>query len=171
MTSAFDLDYSITADQTWLTLEPETALSGTLTGGSPLDVQVSVNEAADSLGVGEHPVLVRFAWTDPANGDLSGRVDQKLTIVIDDPISVVQSFDPWVVGPELVAGSLPSQAYTLTNSGDLPTEVFISTDAEWLTVDPASVEILPGRGDDGYGLAGRRCADAVRRRVCGDGRF
>jgi formylglycine-generating enzyme required for sulfatase activity len=147
---SFDLDYNVGVDQPWLTVEPadpDDDLSGTLPPAGSLFFVVGVDDTADTLPVGEYNGAVRFTFIDRGNDDLSDNVEQAITLNVAEPIVVIGQFpDPWRIASDLDPAALPSQIYTLTNDADIPIEVIISVDAEWVDIDASLLEVLPGSG-------------------------
>ncbi|MCH8993212.1 MAG: SUMF1/EgtB/PvdO family nonheme iron enzyme, partial [Acidobacteria bacterium] len=147
----FDLDYLVGVDQPWLTVEPqdsEDQLTGTLPAAGSLAFIVTINNAADALPVGEFDGAVRFTFTDTANDNLSDTVEQAVKLIVLDPVVITETFEPWNVGPVLDPESLPSQVYTVANDADIPIEVLVDVDADWVDLDTALVEVLPGPGHE-----------------------
>ncbi len=147
---AFGLDYAVSVDQPWLTVEPSDPsgqLAGTLAAATSEAFDVSVNAQADTLDVGTYAGRVRLTWTDPGNG-VSSAVNQAITLVVTDPIEITQARDVWMVGPNLDPLALPSQDYVLENKAAAPFEVVISADQDWLDVTPVSVDVAPGVGQE-----------------------
>ncbi|MGB2984581.1 MAG: SUMF1/EgtB/PvdO family nonheme iron enzyme [Phycisphaerae bacterium] len=147
----FDLEYGVSVDQPWLSVEPEDPvdqLSGTLPAADLITFAVSVNSAADALPVGEHDGAVRFAFIDPANDNLSDTVERAVKLIVQEPIVIAQDADPWVVGPNPDPDALPPEVYTLSNDINLPIEVLVGVDVDWVDLDDTVVEVLPGPGQE-----------------------
>ncbi|UCC29084.1 MAG: SUMF1/EgtB/PvdO family nonheme iron enzyme, partial [Phycisphaerales bacterium] len=142
----FDLGYAVTVDQSWLTVEPEDPtdqLTGTLVAGGTIGFAVTVNSSADALPVGKYDGHLQFTFVDSANGNLSDTIRESVTLTVQEPVVITQSADPWVVGPDLYPGSLPQQTYTLRNDTDMPIEVFVGVDVEWVDLGDTLVEVFP----------------------------
>ena len=147
-----DLEYSVEVVGSWLMVEPADEadeLSGALPAGSTIIFVLSVNDTADELDVGLYDGVLQFTFTDSANNGFSDIVEQEVELLVEEPIVVTESFDPWRVGPNLDPAALPSQVYTLANEmDDLPIEVMVDVDVDWvdLDVDDTAIEVLPGPG-------------------------
>ncbi|MHC4697025.1 MAG: SUMF1/EgtB/PvdO family nonheme iron enzyme [Planctomycetota bacterium] len=147
---ALDLEYDISADQTWVTLNSDDPLNGTLTPAGVVEITPEINEDAETLGIGEYEASLQFTWVDPENGDLSDTLERTIVLKVNDPITISPPGDaePWSVGPELIPTELPSQIYMLAHDGDSPVEVLVSVDADWLDLDGPSIEVLPGQAQE-----------------------
>jgi len=140
---SFNLQYQVSCAQPWVSITGQYPLSGTLTPGAGLSFDVSVDEDAASLAVGEYDAVLVFRFTDPGNDNLSATLEETVTVVVQDPIFITPTEDPWEVGPEL--DPLPFQVYTLTNARtDRGIDVHVAADVDWLDVGSATVTVLPG---------------------------
>ncbi len=142
----FPLAYTISADRTWLTLDPPSALSGTLDPDGSIDVTATIDETADALDVGDYNVILAFVWTDPDDESQTATISRTVALNVTDPVTIAQPQEPWAIGPDL--DLLPSQNYTLSNTATYPVEVDVSVDAGWLDVDAPVVVLLPGVGQE-----------------------
>ncbi len=146
-----DLNYSVSVSESWLTIVPEdpiNELTGTLPTDTPVAFVVSVNSAVDIMSVGKYGGSVQFTFIDPGNDNLSGTVVRPVVLNIEEPIRIVQSEDPWEVGPNPDPDAITPELYTMTNDGDIPIEVIVDVDVEWLDMSDILVEVLPGNGQD-----------------------
>jgi formylglycine-generating enzyme required for sulfatase activity len=143
----FPLDYgvSVQGGVAWLDVTPVAparGLTGPLPAGGAVAFDVAVNEQAEALDCGSYDADLHFAFMDRANEDLTSGVDQTLTLIVRDIISITQEADPedaplWRVGPEL--DPLPQQVYRLENH-DAQREVrldvaIVEPAVEWVDVD------------------------------------
>ncbi len=140
--AAFDLSYEITSDRTWLTLT--SALTGTLAGGGDVTVTATVGADADVLAVGKYDANVNLLWTDLAASNLSSAVSQLVRLIVEDPVAITQSVDPWPTQINPDPSEHVEQVFTLTNRTTTPVELMIDVDVTWIDVDQTVVEVLPG---------------------------
>jgi len=140
---AFDLDYDVTADQNWLTID-NSPTNGTIQPGQTLDFDVRINSVADSLDVGEYPANLTFRFTDPNNG-VTDVLTRTLRLIVNDPL-LIEPEDPWKI-EFAINDPLPSRQFTLTNQHKgLPIDVETTVDQDWLDVDKRQVTIDPAGG-------------------------
>jgi formylglycine-generating enzyme required for sulfatase activity len=140
---SFDLSYSISVDQSWITIEPADELTGELPAGTSLPFEVVPNDGVTVLDVGEYEAAVSFTFIDEGNGNLSDTVEQSVKLVVNDPIEITQATEDWPSSPNPDPAEEPPQVYTLTNHFSLPIDVFVSVDQDWLNVDPTGLEVVP----------------------------
>jgi len=143
---SFDLDYSVSADAVWLDIESSYPLVGTLPAlEDDRTFDITVNDQADLLAVGEYEGTLTFTWVDAANDNMSDQVDLEITLVVVEPIVVNRDpcGDPcdesWPAQPG------ESQGYRITNNhvSDAIT-VQISADVDWIDIDDEAPTVLPG---------------------------
>ncbi|UCE61119.1 MAG: SUMF1/EgtB/PvdO family nonheme iron enzyme [Phycisphaerales bacterium] len=142
----FSLDYLVSADQNWITIDSVDPLTGMIPASDSITIDVSINEAAHNLAVGEYEATLRLTWSDPANVGATDKVTTTVTLIVNDPVTIdpPADADPWtILNPQ---DPLPSQGYTLLNNLQTPVEVLIDTDVDWLEANTYSVEVLPGLG-------------------------
>jgi len=132
----FSIDYVVTADVDWLDINGESSVSDTLLPGFAHEIQLAINDEANSFNGGVYPARVSFA--DLASGHTQTRT---VTLVIGGNLSVTPLEDYEVFGP---AGGpfLPSaHAYTLTNAaGSADLSWYVTTDppTSWILIDGQS---------------------------------
>ncbi len=144
----FPLDYGITVNRPWLTIEPADELTGTLSPGATLPLTVATNGEAATLPVGTHTAQLRVGFTDPANGEGAGSVVQPVTLIVRDWLTVTQPAEPWSIPFANGAAVGSAQTYRISNPSGPPIEVAICADADWLDVSPDFVEVFPGEVAD-----------------------
>ncbi len=124
-----DIEYSVTVDQSWLTVSNPT---GSLLAGGTAFVIVTINENAGVLGIGNYEATVSFENTTDHTGDTSRRIMLQVGIpqliyafpLDQDPGWLVQS--GWAYGQPLGQGGAdgqegnygfpdPTSGYTGTN--------------------------------------------------------
>jgi hypothetical protein len=122
------LDYTITGDQTWLSLSSS---SGMVAPGPP-DL-VTVSYATSALGQGVHQATITVsdssASNDPQTIDVTLLVTELPAIALSETMLM----------PQAMPGSdaLPD-SFTVTNSGGVLLFYNVSVDVPWMSVNPVS---------------------------------
>jgi len=122
------LDYTITDDQTWLSLSSS---SGMVVPGPPDVVTVSYDSSALDLGVHQATITVSDAnaSNDPQTVEVTLLVTELPAISLSKTMLMPQA--------ALGDGALPD-SFTVTNSGGLVLVYDVSEDATWMSVNPTS---------------------------------
>jgi len=144
------LDYSVTADADWITVNDGEPAGGTLDPQAPpAEVPVAVNANADLLDVGEYEATITFAFDDYGVG---GEVTRTVTLTVLDVLDIspaddITAFYTPPGDPLLIEGA----TYTLTNLGELLIGWQVTCDQSWVTIDggaQASGDLLPEATDE-----------------------
>jgi len=147
----FNLDYEVSADRDWVTIEPHEHLTGPLEQGANLEFRFGIdNELAGDLDIGEHRATLSFSFIDRDNGDLRYTIERTLILAVEDPLLITQDEEPWEEFLPPPGEPLPEQDYTLTNryAGEavsVTIEAEFQAQVEWLTIVPEHV-IVPKDG-------------------------
>jgi hypothetical protein len=121
------LSYSISDDQTWLSVSPA---SGTSTGVANTH---TITYATSGLAAGSYSATITI--TDPNASNNPQTIPVSLTVanrptITRSPTSIAAAC--------YVGGNAASQAFTVQNTGGSTLDYWISVDQTWLSVDPAT---------------------------------
>ena len=145
---AFDLEYTVSTDQPWVKLEPEGALTGMLHPNDVVLIDVSVDEAAETLGVGEYSATVRFSFTDTENENLTSWLEKSVTLTVIDPVVVVGAVEDWPGQANPDPATTSPYVFSVSSEADAPIDVFVSTNVDWLDILPDALELLQGQPNE-----------------------
>ncbi|MCH7526330.1 MAG: SUMF1/EgtB/PvdO family nonheme iron enzyme, partial [Planctomycetes bacterium] len=148
--AACPLTYRVETDASWLSVEPESELTGSVPPpGESITLTVTITEAAAGLGVDDYEGIVRIIVTDPEQGPFPDPLEITTDLTIFDPIAISAEAERWEIGCELQIADPPRRTYTLTNR-HLADEigVSVSVDVDWIEVEPTELTILPGAAAD-----------------------
>ncbi|HUU83051.1 MAG TPA: SUMF1/EgtB/PvdO family nonheme iron enzyme [Phycisphaerae bacterium] len=136
---AVPVDYQVTADRNWITLDDGLPVSGTLgAAGGPGDsvaVTVALNADANSLGVGEYGATITFS--DTTFGD---QIEAGVSLAIEDPLVVSYDSQAFPDGDLIASGAFggpfapPEIEYTLTNEASYAVDWEVAADITWVDV-------------------------------------
>jgi hypothetical protein len=122
------LDYTITDDQTWLSLSS----SGGMVAPGSSDL-VTVSYVTSALGQGIHQATITV--TDPSASNDPQTIDVTLLVTELPAIALSET----MLMPQAVLGSDPlPNSFTVTNSGGLLLFYDVSVDVPWMFVNPVS---------------------------------
>lgn len=138
--AATHLEYDISADSPWLTVDPPGALQGVLVAGGERSFVVGLADAAAELPVGRHTGSVTAHLTDPATG--ANWVESVIaTVHVLDPLRIEPASIPIVLQRPSPGEPLQSIEFLASNSGSGDLEVFIYASVPWLTVPGESITL------------------------------
>ncbi|MFQ5489469.1 MAG: SUMF1/EgtB/PvdO family nonheme iron enzyme [Phycisphaerae bacterium] len=148
------LNYTVSANANWLTLNGGAPATGTLAGagqgGDAANVPVDINTNADTLAVGQHTAVLTFAYDDAG---ASGQLTRTVRLTVDDPLEIVGTGGITLLyEPPTDPAVLPTTTYTITNRAQIPVawQVDVTTNpvgGTWLKLNGAAMdsgELLPG---------------------------
>ncbi len=141
-------EYDVRAADDWLTvvaMDPDVPLAGPLPSVSLLwPFDVSVNNKANLLPVGEHTGRVRFKYVHPSVPTPVTPIEKTIRVSVLDPIRIEGDAAPWEICCELDPGALPSRTFRLTNlHRSFAAPVSVSASVEWINLDSTALVILP----------------------------
>ncbi len=139
------LDYAVSVSDTWLTVGPESSLTGTLpASGAPLVLTAALNEGADVLLPGDYTATVQFTLIDPLLGPLPAPLEEKVKLNVLDPIVVTGDGTDWNV-PCAIDTALRQRTYTLVNHhATSEISVDVAADVNWIDIDQPALSVAPG---------------------------
>ena len=137
-----DLDYLVTSNVSWATLDDGTtsgasSLTGTLV---PLDtINITVTIDITGLAVGEHTASVAF--TNMTIDDGSGNTSRQVSVDISADMEVTAgetAFTGFEGGPFSIVGE---STYTITNTSAQPIDYRVRHAADWFEIDDGESEV------------------------------